>query len=257
MKPTRPYITVANVLTTINLFCGFLAVTMVVSGNYVAAAWIILLAGVFDALDGPIARAAGQDSDFGLQMDSLSDVVSAGIAPSLLIYEYALKYISARMAVGLMVGFLPLFFAAFRLARYNVMTQREGHKTYYTGLPAPMAAASLASLVILHHNVGWPFLLRFMVIMTIAVSLAMGSHLKYEGFPRFSVKTGGGNRFKLIIFFCALLSLFIFPEITPFIFMMLYFLSGLVKFFYNLFAERGVADELLEPEELIVDQQLQ
>jgi hypothetical protein len=87
--------------------------------------------------------------------------------------------------------------------------------------------------------------------------LAMGSHLKYEGFPRFSIKAGGGNRFKLIVFFCALLCLFIFPAITPFVFMMIYLLSGPVKFFYDLIVERNVTDEILETEELVADQRIQ
>ncbi|MBN1466599.1 CDP-diacylglycerol--serine O-phosphatidyltransferase [candidate division KSB1 bacterium] len=257
MSSSARYMTLSNLLTTVNLFGGFLSITMTVAGHYAAAGWIIILSGLFDALDGWIARALGQNSDFGLQADSLADVVSGGVAPSLLLYEYYLNGVGNHMALGLLLAFLPLLFAAFRLARFNVMTQHNGHKPYFTGMPAPMAAASLASLVILHHHFGWPILLHCIVIMTPAISFAMGSHLRYEGFPRFSFKSSAGNRFKLILFFCTLLCLFVSLYITLSVFIMLYFLSGPAKFVYDLFAERGVGEELLETEEFVVDQRLQ
>jgi len=245
----RQFITVPNLFTTINLFCGFLAVAMVISGKFVNAAWVIFMAGVFDAFDGRIARASGQTSEFGVEMDSLADVVSSGIAPSILVYEYHLKNVGGHPALGLMLGFLPLLFAAFRLARFNVMTLQEGHKSYYLGLPAPAAANILASLVILHSYTNWAPLLRSILIMTPLVSLAMGSQLHYEGFPRFSIRGSLGNKIKLGVFFISLASMFIFPEFTLAIFMMVYFSSGPARFLFQLFfgagesAEASVFDE--------------
>lgn len=244
-------------LTTINLFCGFLAVTMAVSGRFHVAGWIIFIAGIFDALDGRIARASGQNSQFGLFMDSFADIISAGIAPSLLIYVYYLKDIGNHAILGLLLGFLPLLFAAFRLARFNVVTLRDGHKPDFTGMPAPMAASALASLVVLHVHVGWTILLRAIIVLAPLVSLAMVSNLKYEGFPKFSLKEKGGNRFKLIVFFGAILSVFIVPEYTLFVFMMIYFVSGPVKFLYDLFAMHGSSESVLEAEELIADHRVQ
>jgi len=77
-RDSKQYISVPNLFTTMSLFCGFLAVSLVMSGRFVVAAWIIFMAGIFDALDGRIARASGKVSDFGLQLDSLSDVVRIG-----------------------------------------------------------------------------------------------------------------------------------------------------------------------------------
>ena len=229
-RGSKHIINVPNLFTSISLFCGFLAVTLIFSGKFVNAAWIIFMAGIFDALDGRIARMSGTSSDFGLQMDSLSDVVTSGLAPSILVYEYYLKDLGGHSALGLMLAFLPLLFGAIRLARFNVMALSEGHKSNFVGLPAPSAAALLASLVVLHDHTNSALLLRLITIMTPLASLAMISHLHYEGFPRFTIKGGYVNRIKLVIFFVALTSMFFSPEITFCTFMLTYFVSGPVHF---------------------------
>jgi CDP-diacylglycerol--serine O-phosphatidyltransferase len=253
---TRQFINVPNLFTSINLFCGFLSVTMSISGKFVAAGWIIFMAGIFDALDGRIARASGQNSDFGLQMDSLADVISAGMAPSILLYQYYLKDVGNHLAFGLLLGFLPLLFSAFRLARYNVMTLHEGHKEYYTGMPAPMAATTLSSLVILHSHVGWPILLRGILILTPTISLAMASQFKYESFPQFSIRGKGGNRFKLLMLFTGLVGMFVFPEFTLFIFMMIYMMSGPANFLYKLLTSHNNQETVLETDDILADQRV-
>jgi CDP-diacylglycerol--serine O-phosphatidyltransferase len=256
-KKSRQYFTIPNLFTTINLFCGFVSIAATMSGKFATAGWVIFFAGIFDALDGKIARFSGQHSDFGLQMDSLADVISAGAAPAILLYEYHLKSVGHHFAVGLILGFLPLLFATFRLARFNVMMLREGHQSYFTGMPAPMAASTLASLVVLHSLVEWPILLRGMIVMTPAVSLAMASHLRYESFPRFSLKERGGNRFKLLMFFAGIVNVFIFPAYTFFIFMMVYFLSGPMIFFYSLFkTSHNTRSALLEDDDIFADQRV-
>lgn len=253
-KQAKQYITVPNLFTAINLFCGFLSVLMTIGGHYVAAGWIIFMAGIFDGIDGRIARASGGNSDFGLQMDSLADVISAGIAPSVLVYEYYFKNIGNHLALGLMLSFLPLLFATFRLARYNVLTQQDGRKSYYIGLPAPMSANMLASLVILHRHVGWPIILRALLILTPALSLAMASHLRYEGFPRFSVKEKGSNRFKLLLLFAGLFSMFIYPEFALCLFMLFYFFSGPTLFLFKLIQAHGRQESIVESDDLFADQ---
>ncbi len=252
-KAARQYITVPNLFTTLNLFCGFASVIATMSGKYAAAGWIIFMAGIFDALDGRIARASGQSSEFGLQMDSFADVIAGGMAPSILLYQYYLKDVGSHIVLGLMLGFLPLLFATFRLARFNVMTTREGRKSYYTGMPAPMAASTLASLVILHAHVSWPILLRLTLFMTPMVALAMASQMHYESFPRFSIKERGANRFKLFMLFAGLINLFIFPEFTLFVFMMIYFLSGPTIFFYGLIINSHHPEAGLDDEDLATD----
>lgn len=230
--------TVPNLFTTVNLFSGFLSVVLAVSGRYAAAAWLIFMASVFDGLDGRIARASGKHSEFGIQMDSLADVISAGIAPSILIYEYHLNQVGTHVAVGLLLAFLPLLFATFRLARYNVMTHQHGHQIDYSGMPAPMAATTLGSIVVLHTHTEWAFLLRFLIIMTPLISLAMASNLNYDGLPNFNIKERGKNRVKLMVMLIGILFVFIFPEYTFFTFMMVYFLSGPFRFVRSLFSHR-------------------
>ena len=229
---------VPNLFTSLNLFSGFLAVILAISGRYDSAAWLIFMASVFDGLDGRIARASGNHSEFGLQMDSLADVISAGIAPSILLYEVHFKHLGSHAIIGVMLAFLPLLFATFRLARYNVMTHHHGHKVDYTGMPAPMAAATLGSIVVLHVHTEWEFLLQFLVIMTPIISLIMLSHLHYDGLPDFNLRKGGKNRFKLLVMLTGIVFVFIYPEFTFFTFMMIYFFSGPLKYVRDLLTNR-------------------
>ncbi|MDZ7370027.1 MAG: CDP-diacylglycerol--serine O-phosphatidyltransferase, partial [candidate division KSB1 bacterium] len=187
-KKNRQYLNVPNLFTAVNLFSGFLSVLMTLGGNYVAAAWLIIMAGFFDAMDGRIARMTGVSSEFGLQMDSLSDVVSAGVAPSVLVYQFHFRQLGSHIALGIMVSFLPLLFASFRLARYNVVSMSEGHSSDYMGLPAPTAASTISSVVLLYMHSGWAFLLRLLVILVPIVSIAMASEIRYEGLPSFNLR---------------------------------------------------------------------
>jgi CDP-diacylglycerol--serine O-phosphatidyltransferase len=215
----RKYINVPNLFTSLNLFCGFWSVIQTANGKFSHAAWLIFGAAVFDALDGRIARASGQSSDFGLQMDSLSDVISAGIAPSFLVYEIHLRTLGD---IGLLMAFLPLLFAAFRLARYNLFTLQNGKSQDYLGMPAPSAAVTLVSLVIFYLETDWPFLLRLLIAIVPLVSLMMASTVKYESFPRFSLKERGANRVKLVILFIVLILFIITPQYVLFPFMLIY-----------------------------------
>ena len=222
MKPKK-YIYVPTLFTALNLFSGFLAIVQAADGKFANAGWLIFIASFFDALDGRIARAMGGGSDFGLQMDSLGDVVSAGLAPAILVYEF---YLYKLGQIGLVLSFLPLLFAAFRLARYNLFAIESGKKDYFIGMPAPMAAVSLSSCIILFEVTHWSFLLRLIVILVPVVSLLMASNLTYESFPRFNVRVGGKNRVKLFVFWVMLLLLVLAPHYTLFAFMMCYLLSG-------------------------------
>ncbi len=235
-KKNKQYINVPNLFTAVNLFSGFLSVLMTLSGNYVAAAWLIIMAGFFDAMDGRIARMTGVSSEFGLQMDSLSDVVSAGVAPSVLVYQFHFRQLGNHVILGIMVSFLPLLFASFRLARYNVISSSEGHSPDYMGLPAPTAASTICTIVLLYAHTGWQPLLRLLVIMVPIISLAMASEIKYEGLPSFNLRERGKNRFKLIAILITLVGVAVATEMTMFIFGMLYLLSGPVAAIYRLFS---------------------
>ncbi|MBN1543035.1 CDP-diacylglycerol--serine O-phosphatidyltransferase [candidate division KSB1 bacterium] len=219
----KGYINVPTLFTALNLFCGFLSIVQSVSGNLSNAAWLIFIAGVFDALDGRIARASGQNSEFGLQMDSLGDVVSAGVAPSILVYGFYLKRLGE---IGLVISFLPLLFAAFRLARYNLFAMENGKKSDFVGMPAPMAAVTLGSLAILYDLTQWQWLMRSTMVLVPLVSLLMASTFKYDAFPRFSLREGRKNSLKLLAFVVTLILMMITPQFALFGFMLIYLFSG-------------------------------
>ena len=136
---------VPNIITTGNLFCGFLSVISSCRGNFQTAAWAIFVAAIFDALDGRIARLARATSPFGVQYDSLSDLTSFGIAPAILLHQSALGQFDRA---GMMVSFLFALCSALRLARFNVSVARIS-KNFFQGLPTPGAANMVAFFVIL------------------------------------------------------------------------------------------------------------
>ncbi|HNR66802.1 MAG TPA: CDP-diacylglycerol--serine O-phosphatidyltransferase [bacterium] len=242
----KTYINVPTLFSALNLLCGFVSVAQTVANNFVWAAWLIFIAAVFDALDGRIARSAGISSDFGMQVDSLADVVSAGVAPAILLYQFNLQRLEQ---MGLIIAFLPLLFAAFRLARYNLFVMQNGRTSDYVGMPAPMAANTLASLVILYSHTQWLWLWRATVFFVPLVSLLMISTFRYDGFPRFNWIEKGKNRIMLIFFFIALLFLLITPQYTLFIFMLIYLLSGPFGALLALFKE-GKTEVVIIPDDL-------
>lgn len=133
-----------SILTLGNLSCGFYALVAVYNDEYVAAAVAILLALVFDYLDGGVARMTGATSDLGIELDSLADLVSFGVAPGLLAYVFALKPFGW---VGGLAAFAFTACGAFRLARFNVQT-RTLDKRFFVGLPIPAAATVVAAFVL-------------------------------------------------------------------------------------------------------------
>lgn len=219
----QAYLNVSNFFTSLNLFCGFLAILLTISQNYSNAVWLLFAAAIFDAIDGRIARAIGRSNEFGIHLDSLSDLVSAGVAPAILIYEF---YLRSLGNLGMILAFLPLLFAMYRLARFNVVTLRRGKQRDFAGLPAPMTSICLGSVVLLYQETGWPFLLRFLLVLVPTTCLLMISTIKYDGFPQFSFQQTGGNRVKLAIFIFSLALLPIFPPYVMFGFMMIYIISG-------------------------------
>ncbi len=133
-----------SILTLGNFSCGFYALVAVYNDEYMAAAVAILLALVFDGLDGAVARMTGASSDLGIELDSLADLVSFGVAPGLLTYVFALKPFGW---IGGLAAFAFAACGAFRLARFNVQT-RSLDKRFFVGLPIPAAAAVVAAFVL-------------------------------------------------------------------------------------------------------------
>ncbi|MEJ2687513.1 MAG: CDP-alcohol phosphatidyltransferase family protein [Gammaproteobacteria bacterium] len=148
-----------NLLTTAGLFAGFYAIVAAMGNHFGPAAIAIFVAMLMDGLDGRVARLTNTQSDFGVQYDSLSDLVCFGLAPSLVIYEWALRDMSgfgwAWAKLGWLAAFIYAAGAALRLARFNTQVG-TADKRYFQGLPSPSAAAVLAGLVWVGSDMGVP-----------------------------------------------------------------------------------------------------
>jgi CDP-diacylglycerol--serine O-phosphatidyltransferase len=221
-----------GVFTVGNMFCGFASILSSFDGETVFAAWMIILAGFFDALDGKIARFSGSASRFGVELDSFADVISFGIAPAMLFYNLGV-YPTGKW--GWIPGFVFVICGAFRLARFNIQQTKLGEKLPYMGLPIPTAAITLVSYTLFCSEV-WGRLRypKALITMIIAFSGLMVSGIEYETLPKFSLGDRK-NKLKLVYLLVFLIILMINPRLALFPFGMLYILSGVVKGGYELF----------------------
>jgi CDP-diacylglycerol---serine O-phosphatidyltransferase len=169
-----------NLFTTGGLFAGFYSIVATMNGNYYVAAWFILVSGIFDVLDGKIARLTKTTSRFGEEYDSLSDLVAFGVAPGLLIYSWALKPFGK---LGWLAAFLYVVCGALRLARFNVQINNVESKRFI-GLPIPAAACVLASCILLFYHLGAPPTFKKVSILLLIYVLAflMVSNFRYFSF---------------------------------------------------------------------------
>jgi len=235
---------VPNLLTTGNLFCGLYAIMAVFGANYVKAAIAILVALVFDVLDGQSARWTKTTSQFGIEYDSLADLVSFGVAPGVLIYSWAL---SGYGFMGLAIVFAFVGCGALRLARYNVLTGTTDNR-YFMGLPIPAAAGVLASLMLLDHHilrVGQEVKPVLTLIVTLALAFLMVSTIRYTKFKGMRLLAGEGFMYVvwgvLVIMLIAAA-----PQIALFMLFAGYALSGVVMLAFGLTrraVRRGVEPE--------------
>jgi len=147
-KPSRGIYLLPNAFTTGALFCGFYAIVMAMNQRFEQAAWAIFIAMVLDGLDGRVARLTNTQSEFGAQYDSLSDMVSFGAAPALVIYEWSLRGLGK---LGWIAAFVYCAGAALRLARFNTNIDVVD-KRYFQGLPSPSAAALVAGYVLMMND---------------------------------------------------------------------------------------------------------
>jgi CDP-diacylglycerol--serine O-phosphatidyltransferase len=209
------------------MFCGFYSIASTLNGDYVSSAYAIMLAFVFDGIDGKIARLLNATSDFGVQMDSLSDLVSFGVAPSLLVYHWLLLPYGR---VGWMAAFLFVACGALRLARFNVQTN-GGESKYFVGLPIPAAAGVIASSVLFVKEIfGNPedFTIPFTYVFLIyLLAFLMVSTLPYYSFKKIGCVSCKDFNL-LVIFVLVIFIIGMYPEVMLFILMTTYVLSGLL-----------------------------
>lgn len=218
---------IPNLFTTGNLFCGVFAILSVFNANYMTAAIAILVAMIFDVLDGKSARLTNSTSHFGLEYDSLSDVVSFGVAPGLLIYSWAL---SGQGTFGVAVMFAYVAMGAVRLARFN-STAAVSDSKYFTGLAIPAAAGVIASLVVFDHHIvrmGSEVKPILVLIITLALSFLMVSTIKYRSFK--DLKFRGRQQITYLVWgILALMLVAAWPQVMVFVVFAGYALLGPVE----------------------------
>jgi len=185
-KPRRGIYLLPNLFTTAALFAGFYAIVAAMGGRFEAAAVAIFIAMVLDGLDGRVARLTNTQSAFGAEYDSLSDMVSFGLAPALVMYEWSLHSMGK---IGWLAAFIYTAGAALRLARFN--TQLEvADKRYFQGLPSPAAAAVVTGLVWVgyDYDVAGTALAWLTCVVTISIGVLMVSNVRFYSFKELDLK---------------------------------------------------------------------
>jgi CDP-diacylglycerol--serine O-phosphatidyltransferase len=210
-----------------NIFAGFYAVISTLHGDYGNAAVAIGIAVVLDGLDGRIARMTGATSDFGVQLDSLADVLSFGIAPAVLIYSWGLEDLGnfARLA-----AFVFLICGTMRLARFNVQVQDLKH---FAGLPIPAGAGLLAATVHLFGDPPQSAVFKFfLVAVTYMISLLMISTIRYPSIKQLNLKRGKSH-LNVLVLALILAGIIWYSQQVLMIIATLYVSSGLVTRIYH------------------------
>jgi len=184
-KPSKGIYVLPNLLTSAGLFAGFYAIMQARLGNFEAACLAVYVAMAMDILDGRLARLTNTTSDFGSEYDSLADMVSFGVAPALILYDFALIELGR---FGSLVAFVYIACAALRLARFNVASVND--KRFFTGIPSPGAAAIVASIiwVCIDYDITPDGINAIYAVIMVLLALAMVSNIKYRSFKDFDFK---------------------------------------------------------------------
>lgn len=192
--PRRGIYLLPNLLTTGALFTGFYSIVAAIDGNFFAAAVAIYVAMFLDGLDGRVARMTSTESDFGKEFDSLADMVSFGLAPAIVTYQWGVERFSEYGPLWGRVGWLAAFLytvaAAFRLARFNTSLAVDD-KHYFQGLPSPPAASGIAAMVwiSIEYQVHGLVALVAGLAITALTGLAMMSNFRYLSFKDFNLSS--------------------------------------------------------------------
>ena len=220
-----------NLFTTGSLFAGFYGIVATMNGQYHVAAWLILLSSIFDALDGKVARMTGTTSRFGVEYDSLADLVAFGVGPGLLMYSWALRPFGK---LGWLAAFLYVVCGALRLARFNVQVSTVESKRF-VGLPIPAAASMVAACVLLFYHLGGSGTIKKASILVLIYVLAflMVSNFRYFSFkdPELLKRQPFGFLVLAIFLLIVIIQL---PEIMFFTIFLGYTISGPIGYLLRL-----------------------
>jgi len=222
-----------NLVTTGNIFCGFFAIIQAFRGDFIKAAYAIVVAAVFDLMDGRLARLTRSTSKFGDEYDSLCDLVSFGLAPGVLLFTWALEPFGR---LGWIACFLYATCGALRLARFNVQVNVV-EKAYFQGLPIPMAAGIVASSVLAFQDLDLdPVGNIGLLAMTFLLAFVMVSTFRYRSFKDLDLKQR--LPFKYLVFGVLIIAIVAYrPEVHLFILFLAYAtlgaVSGILRFGKN------------------------
>ena len=222
---------VPSLVTTIALFLGFYSIIYSLQAlrqghiEFESAVFALIMAGVFDNLDGRIARLMKVESEFGVQYDSIADMVSFGIAPAILVYSFALIDLDR---LGWFGAFLYLACAGIRLARFNVITKELPSKKYFKGMSSPIAAGGLGvCMLMLNQFVTGKTFAYACLAMTLFFAMLMVSNVRFRTFKDLDFKKHPFQYFLLIV--VAMASVFVFKELALFVIFSLYLLTGIIE----------------------------
>lgn len=223
-----------NMVTSGNLLCGIFSLMMVLHGRFVPAAWLIFFAVIFDGFDGKVARMLGGGSQFGLEFDSLADLVSFGVAPSILLYQVSVRELHI---IGAVVACFFALCVALRLARFNVVHVPGP----FQGLPCPAGGLFVASFVI--AGIKLPAWVTAIVLGF--VGFLMISSIPYANMKKLTKKTADKTKcFALLSLFA--LSFVFLKSSAPLFLFALYIVSGLIKFDWGQWILKPEARELTD-----------
>ncbi len=250
MKPLVTKSIIPNFFTIGNLVSGFTAIIQISRGEFVIAALFILAAMLFDALDGMMARLVKATSELGMQLDSLSDMVSFGIAPSYMLYE---AFFFQYGFFGILFSSLPAICGAMRLAKYNITSSATEDKTFFTGFPIPSAAITLVSYIvfIFDKNILPPeFEQNLIFYLVPIVSLAMVGRMRFENAPRPNLQDLKKRWFFSLMFVLAIVIASITEGKAIFFIMILYLALGILRWLISLINKDRFIEEIVDDEDI-------
>ena len=226
---TRSFI--PNVATVFNMFLGFLAIILIMEGEPIKAGWVMLVAGLFDAIDGKLARLFGLSSRFGTEFDSLADTISFCAVPSVLIYSIYVEGLPTLL--GAVISFMPLLFGTIRLAKFNIDVD-DSPKPYFTGFTTPLAAISFISYMLFNYQMygdrGDP---RLALVLIVSLSFLMVSPVRFPKFPLLSFKKGRSNNLRLMGLFIIFVTLIFYRGLVLFPLMTIYIFWSIIRWMLN------------------------
>lgn len=212
-----------NIFTAMNVGCGFVAIMFSIQGDFYKACMFIFLGAIFDSVDGRVARLTGTSSSFGEQFDSLSDLVSFGMAPAIIFYN---RFLIDSGRLGMVIAFMFLLCGALRLARFNANISKV-KSDYFQGLPIPGAALAVLSYILVSLDFPDLFMNKFLAIPYIVFySLLMISNLPFPSFKN-SDWVKKNKKKVLFLIFIVISSLFIYEQVMIPVIISLYVLLSL------------------------------